>query len=86
MPLKNINKKFQLSTQHAMTPESSVRKKTCRSPFHALKFKRRSEPVAPDAFCCDTPTIENGFKRAQVFVGAKNLLNDVCGMKPYEQF
>ena len=59
-PLDLIKKIFQLSTQHARTPESSVMNKTCHSPFTALNVKRRSEPVATYTFYCDAPVIDDG--------------------------
>ena len=37
-------------------------------------------------FYCDTPVIDNGSAYAQLFVGTKNLLTDVYGIKSDKQF
>ena len=81
IPLDGIKKKFQLSTQHAHTPVSTLMKKTYRSPFTALNFKRRNKPVATDTIYCDTSAIDDGSKCAQVFIGTKVLVSDFYGMK-----
>ena len=86
MPLYMIKKTFQLSTQHTGTTASSVMKKTCISPFHAMNFKRRSEPVVIDAVYCDTPATDEGSTYSQLFVSTKALLTNVYGVKSYEQF
>ena len=76
-----IKHTFQLSTPCARTLAPSVMKKMYHSPFPALNVKRRSEPVAKDTVYCDTSAIDNGSTCAQLFVGTKNLLTDVYGMK-----
>ena len=81
-----IKKTFQVSTQHARTPASSVTKKSFLFPFPAFNMKLRSETVATDTVHCDTPAIENCSARAKMFVGAKNILTNVRGMNSYEQF
>ena len=86
IPLDMIKKTFQLSTQHARTPASSVMKKTYRSTFPAINVKRRSEPVATDTFYCDTPAVDDGSTCAQLFVGTKTLLTDVYELKSDKQF
>ena len=53
IPLEMTKKTSQLPSQHARTPASSVTKKTYRSPFSALNFKRRSEHVATDTVYCN---------------------------------
>ena len=79
-------KKFQLSNQHATTPVSSVMKKTCRSPFPELNFKRKSETAATCTAYCDTPAIDDGYECTQEFVGTKTLLTNVHGIKSDEKF
>ena len=86
IPLEMIKKTFQLSTQCARTPASSVMKKTYHSQFPALNVKRRSEPVTTDMVYYDTPDIDNGSKCAQLFVCTKNILTDVYGMNSEKQF
>ena len=85
-PLDMIKKTFQLSTQCARTPASSVMKKTYRSPFPGLNVKRRSEPVAICTVYCDTPVVDDGSTCAQLFVETKTFLTDVYGMKSDKQF
>ena len=82
MPLKNIKKIFQLSTQFARIPASSV----VNSQFPAMTSKRTSDPVATDTVHCDTPSVENGSKCAQSFVGSNALVTDVHGMKSDNTF
>ena len=57
-----------------------------RSPFPALNFKLRSEPVATGTFYCNNPTIDNGSKCDHVFVGTKTLVSDVYGINSDKQF
>ena len=81
MPLEMIKKIFQLSTQCERTPESSVNKKTYRSPFAALNVKLRREPVEIDAVYCNTPSMCNGSTYSLLFLGAKTLITNVYGMR-----
>ena len=86
MPLDIIKKTFQLSTQCARTPASSVTETNYLSTFPALNVKRRSEPSPIYTIYCDTSAIDDGSKCDQVFVGTKILLTDVYGMKSDKQF
>ena len=56
-------------------------KKNYHSPFTTLNVKRRSEHVATDTVCCDTPAIDDGSACDQLFVGTKTSMTDVHGMK-----
>ena len=76
LPINLIKNNFELSTQHAITPASSLLKKTYHSTFPAFNAKRRSQPVATDTLHFDTPAVENGSTCAQLFLGAKNLVAD----------
>ena len=60
-------------------------KKTHRSAFPTLNVKRISEPAAKEVVCCDAPTIYDGSKCAQEFLGTKTLVSNVCGMKHVKQ-
>ena len=57
-----------------------------RSPFPAFNVKRRSETVATDTVCSDATAVDDGSTCAQFFVGTKNLVTDVYGMKTDKQF
>ena len=86
MPLENIKNIFQLSTKHARTPESSVMKKTHRSPVPAMNVKSRNESFATDKTHCDAPALRNGSKCTQVFMGTKTLVTDFHGVKSDNEF
>ena len=86
LPINLIKNTFQLSTQHARTPASFLLKKTYRSPFPAFNVKHRSEPVATDTVNSDAPAIDDESNCAQLFIGTKTLVTDVCGMKTEKQF
>ena len=62
-----IKNNFQLSTQHDITPTSSMFKKTYCSPFPASNMKLWSEPVAIDTVCSGTTAIEDVSTCAQLF-------------------
>ena len=59
---------------------------TIKSPFPAHNVRRRNEPVATDTMSADAPAIGSGALCAQVFVGRKSLVIDVCGMKSPAEF
>ena len=81
LPIILIKKTFDLSTQHTRTPDYSLLKKTYLSPFPDFNAKLRSEPVATDTMCSDTPAVDNGSTCAQFFLGTKTLVTDVYGIK-----
>ena len=81
-----IKKTFQLSTQHARTPASSLLKKTYCSPFPAFNVKKRSEPVATDTVHSETPEVDDGSTCVHLFVGTTNFVTDVYRMKTDKQF
>jgi hypothetical protein len=45
-----------------------------------------NEPVAMDTVYSDTPAVDSGATRAQLFVVTETLLTDVYGMKTGKQF
>ena len=81
IPLDIIKKTFQLSNQHARTPESTLMKSTYRSPFPALNVKRINEPVATGTVYCNASAIYYGSKCAQALVGTKPPVSDFYEMK-----
>jgi hypothetical protein len=86
MDTKTSKKTSETTVQHARMPHCAILKKRCKSPFPALNVKCRDEPVATDTVFSDTPAIDGGETCAQIFVGAKTLATDVCGMKSEKQF
>ena len=86
LPTDVIKKTFEITTQYARIPMSTVLKKHYRSPFPALNVHRRNEPVATDTVYSDTPAVDDGSTSAQIFVGTESLLTDVYGMKSDKQF
>ena len=65
---------------------SAILKKHYKAPFPALNVTRRDEPITTDIINSDTPTIDNGYKQAQISVGTKTMFTDVYGMKAHNQF
>ena len=86
LPTNIVQLTFKNTTQHAKTSISTILKKHYKSPFPALNVHRRDEPVATDTIYSDTPTIDDGSKSAQFFVGTQTMYNDVYGMKTDSQF
>ena len=86
LPINLIKKTFESSTQHDLAPASSFLKKTYCSLFHAFNVKRRSELVAANTVCSDTPAVDDRSTCAQIFVGTKTLVADFYRMKTDKQF
>ena len=52
-------------------------KRHMKSRNPALNVPRRHEPVATDTIFSDTPAVDSGVEKAQVFVGSDLLVADV---------
>jgi len=59
---------------------------TYKSPNPALNVPRRPEPVATDMAYSNTPAVDDGSIKAQIFVGRKSLFADAYGCKTDKQF
>jgi len=86
LPLDIIQHTFEVTTQYACLPMSTLLKKRYKSPFPALNVHRHDEPIATDTIYSDTPVIDSGATIAQVFVGMESLVMDVYSMKTDKQF
>ena len=88
VPTEKIRKTFDRTTQFASNVVSGIHiTQTIKSPFPALNYKKRSEPVATDTIFAETPAVDTGGqKHAQIFIGRKSLLIDVYGMKSDKEF
>jgi len=86
LPADIIKQTFEVTTQYARLPMSTLLKKRYKSPFPALNVHRRDEPVATDTIYSDTPAVDSGATIAQVFVGVESLVTDVYAIKTDRQF
>ena len=86
LPTETIKKTYELSTQYARLPMSTLLKKRYQSPNPALNVHRRSESVATDTIYSDTPAVDSGVTQAQCFVGCKTMVCDAYPMKTDKQF
>ena len=86
LPTATIKRTFEITTQYARMPMSTVLKKRYKSPNPAVNVHRRDEPVATDTVFSDTPAIDGGETAAQIFVGTESFVTDVEGMKSESQF
>ena len=86
LPEDIIKSTFEVTTQYARLPMSTLLKKHYKSPFPVLNVHRRDEPIATDTIYLDTPAIDLGTTIAQVFVGTESLITDVYSMKTNRQF
>jgi hypothetical protein len=82
-----IKKTFENTTQFAcsVTLYGDMRKHY-KTRFPAFNVARRSETVATDTIYADTPTIDNGARCAQIFVGRETLVADIYAMKTDKEF
>ena len=83
---ERIKHTFNLTTQMARIPHGTLLKRTYKSPNPALNVPRRSEPVACDIVCSDTPAIDDGSTAAVIFYGTNTHVTDVYGIKTDKQF
>ena len=77
LPTNVIKKTFNMMTQYAQMPFSSILKKCFKSPNPALNVMHCNEPIATDTIQLDTPAINGGEMYAQIFVGTKTLLRQM---------
>ena len=86
-PVDVIKKTLEATTRYArQINDGGYLKKHFKSRFPALNVSRRNEAVATDTIYSDTPAINGGQTRAQIFVGRKTLLTDVYAMKSDSEF
>jgi len=81
-----IKQTFEVTTQYACLPMSTLLKKQYKSPFPALNVHRRDEPVSTDTIYFDAMAVDSGATIAQVFVGVESLVTDVYAIKTDWQF
>jgi len=86
LPEDIIKSTFEINTQYAHLPMSTLLKKCYKSPFPALNVHWHDEPIATDTIYLDTPAIDSGATIAQVFVGTESLVTDMYSMKTGRQF
>jgi len=86
LPEDIIKSTFEVTTQYARLPLSTLLKKCYKSPFPVLNVHRWDEPIATNTIYLDTPAIDSGTTIAQVFVGTESLVMDVYSMKTDRQF
>ena len=81
-----IKKTYEMTTQYARIPMSTILRKRYLSPNPALNVFRRSESVATDTIFSDTPAVDSGVTSAQFFVVCESMVCDVYPMKTIKQF
>ena len=82
-----VQKTMEQSTQWGVSLHNTFpMKKHLKSRNPALNIPRRHEVVATDTIFSDTPAVDSGVKRAQVFVGRDTLVADAYPMKSGKQF
>jgi len=75
------------TTQYGRTAAGNMTiRNTYKSPNPALNVQRRAEPVATDMAYSDTPAVDDGSTKAQIFVGRKSLFADAYGCNTDKQF
>ena len=80
-PARIVEKTFEVTTQLARMPFSTILKKRYKSSNPAMNVHRRDEPVATDQIFSDTPAIDGGEKSAQIYVGTRSMVTDVYPLK-----
>ena len=86
LPTEVIKKTYEMTTQYARIPMSTILRKRYLSPNPALNVFRRSESVATDTIFSDTPAVDSGVTSAKFFVGCDSMVCDVYPMKTSKQF
>ncbi|KAG7345437.1 hypothetical protein IV203_032968 [Nitzschia inconspicua] len=81
-----IKKTLQHTTQLARTTTGTLLKKVYRSQNPALNVIQRGEPVATDELFSDTPAVDCGATRCQVFVGMNTDVTDIYPLQTSKQF
>ena len=83
----SFQKTMEQSTQKGVSIANTFpMRKHLKSRYQALNIPRRNEQVATDTVFSDTPAVESGIKRAEVFVGMDALVADAYPMKGGMQF
>jgi len=77
---------FEVTTQYAHIPTSTILKKLFKSPNPALNVHQCNESVATDTVYSDTPAIDSGVTVTQFFVGCNSMICDIYGIKTDKQF
>jgi len=86
LPADIIKQTFEVTTQYAHLPMSTLLNKRYEYPFPALNVHRRDGPVAMDTIYLDTPAVDSGATIAQVFVHVESLVTNVYAIKTDRQF
>ena len=81
-----IRDAFKHTTQWGTSVGTFPMKKQLKSRNPALNIPRRHEAFSTDTVYSDTPTVDNGVKQAQRFVGKESLVSDIYPMKSGKQF
>jgi len=85
-PADVIKQTFEVTTQYAQLPMSTLLKKWYKSPFPALNVHRRDESIATNTIYSDTPAVDSGATISQVLVGMESPVTDVYAIKTDWQF
>jgi hypothetical protein len=80
-----LQETFNNMTQYVRLPGSKILKKRFKYPFSALNMFCCAEPVAMDTVYSDVTAIADGSVCAQLYIGVKSTVADVCGMKSKKQ-
>ena len=87
MDNNTIKKTINATTKYGRTDSNALQlRQTYRTPFPACNVLRRNEPVATDTVYSTTFAFDNGARIAQIYVGRKTLVVDVCAMKTEKEF
>ena len=81
-----IQRTLEQTTQYARNVCRLPMRKHFKSRFPALNVHRRNEPVATDTIWSDTPSVDGGYKAAQLFVGRKTLVADIYPVRSDSDF
>ena len=81
VPKLKVPQTFKNTMQRATNVQSGIHVgNTIKSPCPAFNVWQRHKPVATYTIEAKVPAIDGGCKYAQIFVGHKSLVLDVCGM------
>ena len=78
LPINNIMKTFDETTQCYQQLISTCLLKRYKSPFYTCNVQRLNEPITTDIVYSNTLAICSGCKYAQLFVGTKKMVTNVC--------
>ena len=81
-----IKESFKHTTQWGASVTTFPMKWHLKSRNPALNFPRRHETVATDTVYLNTPAIDSGLKKAQLFVGKESLVSNIYLMQSGKQF